>query len=168
MTSDVTLQRICLRPVSPDIAEQVVDGHRQPNWAADYPTEGDVVVSAIVLRAISAGVDYRPPTVTEPWSGPWQICVRTESQECVIGAVGFKGGPAEGQVEIGYGIAESARGNGYVTDAVLALVQLVRSQQLSVIAETEPGNDASERVLERCGFTRTHTAADGNLWWRTD
>ena len=166
MTTDLMLQRICLRPVSQEMARAIVDGDRRDDWAPDYPTDGDVVICAVVLRAIDAGVAYRPPSLATPWTGPWQICVRNDAGETVIGAVGFKGGPVEGTVEIGYGIAESARGHGYVTDAVMALLQLVGDHDVAVVAETEPGNDASERVLQRCGFVTTHTAADGNLWWR--
>lgn len=168
MTAELMLQRICLRPVSEAMARAVVQGNRSTDWAHDYPTDGDVVISTVVLRAIEAGAAYQPPSVVTPWTGPWQICVRGEAGETVIGAIGFKGGPVDGSVEIGYGIAESARGHGYVTDAVMALLQLVSGHDVTVVAETEPGNAASERVLQRCGFVPTHTAADGNLWWRAD
>lgn len=165
MSTDLILQRIVLRPITSESACAVVDGNRQGDWAADYPTDGDMVICALVLRAIDSGVTYVPPTVVTPWTGPWQVCVRSAEGETVIGGIGFKGGPKNGTIEIGYGIAESARGNGYVTEAVRALLQLVSSQEVSVIAETEPGNRASERVLQRCGFIPTHSADDGNLWW---
>lgn len=168
MSTDLVLQRIVLRPITAESAAAVVDGLRGDNWAADYPTDGDMVICTLVLRALDSGVEYQPPTVITPWTGPWQVCVRTDESDTVIGGIGFKGGPANGTIEIGYGIAESARGHGYATDAVRALLQLVTGQDLSVIAETEPGNTASERVLQRCGFVPTHTADDGNLWWEAE
>ena len=165
--TDLALQRIVLRPITIEIATAVVDGPRQPNWAADYPTDGDVVICSLMLRSVAAGVDFHPATVLTPWSGPWQILTKgSDDSLTVIGAIGFKGLPLEGVVEIGYGIAESARGSGYATEAVMALLQLADSAGVGVIAETEPGNEPSERVLRRCGFEQTHTAQDGNSWWR--
>ena len=106
MTTDLMLQRICLRPVSQEMARETVEGQRHDDWAPDYPTDGDVFISSVVLRAIDAGVAYRPPSLALPWTGPWQICVRGEAGETVVGGIGFKGGPVDGTVEIGYGIAE--------------------------------------------------------------
>jgi [ribosomal protein S5]-alanine N-acetyltransferase len=40
----------------------------------------------------------------------------------VVGSGGFKGPPADGAVEIGYGVAPSARGQGFATQAVRLLV----------------------------------------------
>ncbi|NBO45930.1 MAG: N-acetyltransferase [Actinobacteria bacterium] len=168
MSADLVLQRIVLRPITAGSAAEVVNGLRHDDWAVDYPTDGDMVICALVLRALDSGVNYQPPTVIAPWTGPWQVCVRTNDGETVIGGIGFKGGPTNGAIEIGYGIAESARGHGYATDAVRALLQLVSGQDLRVTAETEPGNTASERVLQRCGFVPTHTADDGNLWWEVE
>ena len=165
MSPDLILQRTVLRPITVDVARNVVDGVRDDDWAADYPTDGDVVICSLVLRSVDAGVDYQPPSVITPWTGPWQVCARSDQGDIVIGGIGFKGGPVNGTIEIGYGIAESARGHGYVTESVRALVQLVSNIDVSVIAETEPGNSASERVLQRCGFVITHIADDGNLWW---
>jgi RimJ/RimL family protein N-acetyltransferase len=172
MTAALPLTRITLRPITPDMAKDVANNNRAANWAEDYPTDGDIIISGVLLKAIDMGVDYAPPTVVQPWSGPWQICVRDDkdsSADTVVGAIGFKGGPDDAnQVEIGYGITESARGFGYATEAVTALVELASRQGVTVIAETETHNDASERVLQRCGFILTHTALDGNRWWRLD
>ena len=66
MTTELMLQRICLRPVSQEMAREIVDGQRHDDWALDYPTDGDVVISSVVLRAIDAGVAYQPPSVAVP------------------------------------------------------------------------------------------------------
>ena len=39
-----------------------------------------------------------------------------------VGGIGFKGQPDGGCVEIGYGLAPSARGHGYAAEAVVALL----------------------------------------------
>ncbi|MBQ9564560.1 MAG: GNAT family N-acetyltransferase, partial [Synergistaceae bacterium] len=57
----------------------------------------------------------------------------------------------------GYGIAEEYRGWGYATEAVAAVVSWALRQPgvTRVEAETDAGNAASKRVLEKCGFVPT-------------
>lgn len=73
----------------------------------------------------------------------------------VVGDIGCHGGPnEEGSVEIGYGFAGPYRGNGLATEAVSALVSMLREQPdvRTVMATTERGNEPSQRLLERIGF----------------
>ncbi len=70
-----------------------------------------------------------------------------------VGGVGFKGQPDGGCVEIGYGLAPSARGQGYAAEAVVALLALAAEHGVSrVIADTTLDNIASQRTLLRAGF----------------
>lgn len=73
-----------------------------------------------------------------------------------IGNLCFKGLNPDGTVEIGYGVDEEYRNNGYCTEAVRAMTKWALSQEgvSSVEAETEPANTASLRVLEKAGFIR--------------
>ena len=90
-----------------------------------------------------------------------------KSDRVVIGSAGFKNSPNEnGEIEIGYGLGKKFEGGGYMTEAVQAMCDwaLQQGQVKNVIAETEPGNPKSERVLERCGFTIYKK--DINTWWR--
>ena len=78
--------------------------------------------------------------------------------DLVIGDCGTLGGPSEdGEIEIGYGLAEPYRGRGYGTMLVKPLADflLVRPGVNRVVAETLPSNRPSYRVLERAGFRRT-------------
>ena len=60
---------------------------------------------------------------------------------------------SEKTIEIGYRVIPSARNLGYCTDAVKAFLDhLFNSQFLKVIAESNPKNSASRRVLEKSGF----------------
>jgi RimJ/RimL family protein N-acetyltransferase len=69
----------------------------------------------------------------------------------VVGDCGWFG-PDE-QVEIGYGLAPSARGRGIGLEAVRQLVDWVASQGAgSVRGEVLPGNEPSLRLLTRLGF----------------
>lgn len=74
-----------------------------------------------------------------------------------VGDLSFKGVSPEGVTEIGYGIEEGHRGKGYATEAVKAMVAWAfgHGEIQAVEAETESGNGASRRVLEKCGFAAT-------------
>jgi RimJ/RimL family protein N-acetyltransferase len=56
-------------------------------------------------------------------------------------------------VEIGYGLAPSARGHGYAAEAVIALLAIAAERGVTaVLADTEIDNIASQRTLERARF----------------
>ena len=86
-----------------------------------------------------------------PWYAAWMIELRDGTR---IGDLCFKGLRADGAAEIGYGILEAYRGQGYAAEAVGAAVRWAFEQPGAgrVEAETEPDNKASQRVLEKCGF----------------
>ena len=66
----------------------------------------------------------------------------------------FKSAPMERKVEIGYGIA-SVRGCRWHATTGLALMvteAFASSQVDTVLASASPGNVASRRVLQKCGF----------------
>jgi RimJ/RimL family protein N-acetyltransferase len=63
--------------------------------------------------------------------------------------------PMRGVIEVGYWLFARARGRGLATRAVQAVVREAFASGLwRVEAHVRIGNDASERVLERAGFTR--------------
>lgn len=68
----------------------------------------------------------------------------------------FKGLDSNGIAEIGYGISEQYRNNGYAAEAVKAVSEWALTQPgvNSVESETDPDYKASQRVLEKCGFVR--------------
>ncbi len=72
----------------------------------------------------------------------------------VVGSAMLKRRPEPGWVEIGYGVAESARGKGVATAAVRALIVRAFADPgvSEVYAETAVDNLASRRVLEKAGF----------------
>jgi RimJ/RimL family protein N-acetyltransferase len=74
-------------------------------------------------------------------------------QSLVAGA-GYFGPPSRGTVEIGYSVVPEARGQGYATEIVEALVaHAFKSQRVrSIIAHAQDTNEASSSVLRRCGF----------------
>ncbi len=85
------------------------------------------------------------------WYAIWMIEKRDGTH---IGDLCFKGLREDGAVEIGYGILEEYQGQGYATEAVRAACRwaLGHAEVKTLEAETEAGNLASQRVLEKCGF----------------
>jgi RimJ/RimL family protein N-acetyltransferase len=86
-----------------------------------------------------------------PAHGTFLIAVAGE----LVGECGWFGAPDEaGQVEIGYGLAASARGRGLGTEAVGVLAAWVDGQPgvRRITADALIGNEPSRRVLERLGF----------------
>jgi len=100
----------------------------------------------------------------EEWASDWFICLDSGAE---IGGIGFKGSPDEnGNVEIGYGIDEKYRKNGYATEAVNSVTAWALSQSgvKRVVAQTEPDNAASQRVLFKNGFKPCGTGEEGPLF----
>jgi RimJ/RimL family protein N-acetyltransferase len=124
-------------------------------WAADYPFGGDLAAIGSLLRATKISGEQRP-------FGYYQIRVHPDG--LVVGGVGFKGLPAEGVVEIGYGLVPSARGHGYAAEAVGQLMEIAAGAGVTTIrADTELGNTASRRTLENAGFHQV--SADAELYY---
>ena len=127
-------------------------------WVSDYPTEGDLVVAGI---ACEAGEHHDEVG----FFGVYQVRLATTGE--AVGGIGFVHPPEGGAAEVGYGLAESVRGRGYATEALLALVDLAGHEGAEVVvAMTAVDNVASQRVLERCGFERgevLHGGEDGPM-----
>ena len=80
----------------------------------------------------------------------------TQTGEC-IGRVYFYSKPElNDEVEIGYGILEEYRNNGFATEAAKAVVQFAfeKAGQDVLVAIVKPENTASRRVIEKLGFIK--------------
>lgn len=87
----------------------------------------------------------------------------------LVGWGGFKGPPNDGVVELGYEIAEPRQGRGLATAATRAMVEEASADERvhTVIAHTLAEPNASNRVLEKAGFSRDGQAEeDGTPLWR--
>jgi predicted acetyltransferase len=144
-----------LVPVTPEDAAAMRAGERRADWAEGYPREDD-------LDAV--GMSTSGP---DAWS-PRHIVRRSDA--LVVGSIGCFGPPADGVVEVGYGLVPQARGGGLMTDVLSGLVRSLEASGLSVVAHTEPDNVASHRVLARLGFRRLEEPGAGAgaewLWAR--
>ncbi|GAA4297551.1 GNAT family N-acetyltransferase [Nibribacter koreensis] len=96
----------------------------------------------------------------------WSIVLKLEN--VLVGDICFKGAPdEEGQVEIGYGTYDRYQNKGIMSEAVQLLLSWCQSRPdiKAVLAETETGNTASEKILIKNAFTRYHHGRD-NSWWK--
>ncbi|WP_037577585.1 GNAT family N-acetyltransferase [Phaeacidiphilus oryzae] len=140
--------RLLLHPLSPDEAERLVAGvpGAGEEWAPGYPPEGDIRAASAFLRTCAEEGD--------PWPfGVYQIRLLGDGR--AIGGIGFHGAPdAEGWVTVGYGLVPSARGNGFASEALRALLRFAREHGVSgVHGDTEPGNLPSQRVMTAAGMS---------------
>lgn len=100
----------------------------------------------------------------------WLIVLKRDNFE--IGEVGFKNSPNErGEIEVGYGIEEQYRGNGYMTEALKKLIDWVFDQYgarvLAVTACTDKYNIPSQRVLKKVQM-KLYKEDEKYLWWKID
>jgi RimJ/RimL family protein N-acetyltransferase len=171
--------RLILRPVPWDAVVAITGDERLDDWADDYPSDGDVVIAGLLLgadQAVQPGMGQVPArdaagqvtagdaddgrarqAAPEPGDEDWghrQIVERASG--LVVGGIGFFGPPRGGEVEVGYGIVPSRQGRGYATEALRTMIAMAwaDARVTVVVASTDPGNVASQLVLERAGFRR--------------
>jgi predicted acetyltransferase len=142
-----------LVPITAEEASAMRAGERLTWWADGYPRQDDLDAIGML------------PSGPDPWS-PRHIVRRSDG--LAVGSIGCFGPPADGIVEIGYGLVPQARGGGLMTDVLSAMVRSLEAAGLRVVAHTEPDNVASQRVLARLGFRRVEEpdrAADAEWLW---
>ena len=138
---------------------QIANNNRENKyWVADYPTEGDVLIARLELE------------VTEPslGSSPSKFQIRLRSTGDAIGGIGFKADHDSDHLmgtEIGYGIAQSQQGKGFGAEAVAGIIELAHQRGITtLLAETDPDNFASQKVLLNNGFSEL-TKSEQGIWW---
>jgi RimJ/RimL family protein N-acetyltransferase len=163
-------KRLRLVPITLDMVEAVLSRDKEAADAAldralaalGWPTgarfpdswpNDDLVARAFPysLAAIRAAPE------TRLW-GDTMVVTRDDPPR-VLGSVVFKGLPADGIAEVGYGIEDGSRGQGLATEATLACVEWALAQPgiIAVQAITFEGHLASLGVIKNCGMTRVGT-----------
>lgn len=152
---DIETTRLVLHAIDEAEATRICSRTAGPKdcWAADYPFTGDLAAVGGFLRTTEQHGEQRP-------FGYYQI-IRA-ADRLAVGGVGFKGPPCGGSVEVGYGLAPSARGHGYAGEALTALLTVaVNHGVATVLADTTDDNLPSQRTLASAGFALV--GADGDL-----
>jgi RimJ/RimL family protein N-acetyltransferase len=145
-------ERLWLRQLEASEARALLQGKADPErpWMAGYPMQGTLIAVEAFVRAIDNGAD--PGAY-----GVYQV-VRS-GDDMVVGDIGFHGPPDQrGSVTVGYGLAPGARGRGYATEALRAVVAwaLEQPEVAAVEADTTHANLPSQRVMERAGMRLYH------------
>ena len=88
------------------------------------------------------------------------LAVTLPRHKAFIGVVGIGNKPeVDNEIEIAYFVSREYRNQGYITEAANALItwafQTLKIDSLMAIVE--PENLPSQRVVEKCGFTRCET-----------
>lgn len=142
---------------------------------ASIPAEDLHILAASSLPCIheySCAADALPPQfvaaraleqlaadVPAYWCSTFYVVATTDKH--IVGSCGFKHAPTDGMVEIGYGISPDCRKQGAATAAVQALLQLAfDGGARQVMAQVNPENLASTRVVQKLGFVSTGSYVD--------
>jgi [ribosomal protein S5]-alanine N-acetyltransferase len=130
------------------------------DWPNDSDARDGLSWHLRALQADEQQVAWRLRVIVERLSGN------------VIGSINLKGPPdADGDVEIGWGLAEHHRHRGYALEAALAVVAWVLQQPaVRCISATVPDdNPPSQGLAAKLGLVRTgETRRDLPLWKTTD
>ncbi|MEW2220121.1 GNAT family N-acetyltransferase [Streptomyces sp. NPDC006990] len=144
---DLHTERLVLHPMTRQEAGRVVRRRPGPGdrWGPEYPDAMDVRGARVLLAACGADGDRRPV-------GNYEI--RRREDGCAIGGIGLNrvSGAADA-VTVGYGLNVSARGKGYATEALRALLAYAWSQGVTrVEADADLDNAASQHVMAAAGM----------------
>jgi RimJ/RimL family protein N-acetyltransferase len=148
MDEGLRTARLDLVLLRPEDARAMLQGANENGdlWSDRYPL-GSTLLRA-ELTAAAAAQD-RPLGRF----GTYQVVRRADAH--VIGDVGFVGPPDDtGAVHVSCTITRDARGQGYGTEALTAVLAWVREQPglTCVLADTTRSNIAAQRLLERVGL----------------
>jgi RimJ/RimL family protein N-acetyltransferase len=149
--AEIRAGSVTLVGIDRELARAILIG-RAPDgarWADGYPTDGSLACAAAVIAANDAGR-------TSPFGA---FCIVRNDTGLTIGDALFHGPPDDrGTVDIGYGLVPSARGHGFATIAVCAMLKWAFAQPAvtRITANTTDDNAASVRVMERAGMTISH------------
>jgi ribosomal-protein-alanine N-acetyltransferase len=158
----IETERLLLRPFTRDDAEALHEIWSDPSArrfrddVPDWPRPRTVEDTLRYLEPIIAGQ-------TERGYASWAVIEKATGR--LVGDCGLF--PADGvgpEIELAYGLAPDVWGRGYATEAAGACLR-VAFEELGVarvVADVDPANAASIRVLEKVGFEQTGEK-DGKL-----
>ncbi|MEO8085055.1 MAG: GNAT family N-acetyltransferase [Ardenticatenales bacterium] len=146
----LTTERLRLRPLMPSDAASLYavfsDAAVMRYWST-APWTSDAAAHELIAKDVRAHAD-----------GAYvRLGIEVHSTGALIGTCTlFDLVPQCRRAEIGYALARAAWGNGYMHEALIALVAFgFRDLDLNRIeADIDPRNEASARSLERLGFVK--------------
>lgn len=160
-------ERLFLIPANLPMLEAIAE----EDWAALSALLGGVDMADHWLHFPEAMIWMRDFLLEhEADLGWWNYLIVHRQDVRLIGTCGYKGTPSfEGEVEIGYEIAESYQFQGLATEAARALVEnAFRFEAVKrIMACTLPEKNASNHLLQKIGFQfvgEQFDIEDGKIW----
>ncbi len=148
-TPSLRLRQMVLDDAAPFMALNAEPSTRQWLPSHVYPS----------LEEATSRVQYLVACYLQPGHpklGPYVLSIDHKTSGKLLGHVGFS--PFHGEVEVSYAIAESSRGCGYGTEALVRACTWL-NEEFSVpqiLALTESANDDSCRLLIRADFFKVN------------
>ena len=132
----------------------------RPGWAEDAPALAQAISDEMIVRNLATapwpyGLRDAEAFLAQPRDPAlpsFLIFERTDGAPRLVGSCGLGRRPS-GAVELGYWIARQHWGQGFATEAALALIEIARALGLTQLEGSHfLDNPASGRVLEKLGF----------------
>lgn len=162
----VETERLVLLPLSADYLRLCLEKLPQLELELGIEISPDILTES-VGRAM--GIKLAKMAQVKEWRHVWYTywLLIVKEEQYGVGVAGFKGYPTQrGEVEIGYSIAPAYQGQGYMTEAVGAMIAWAFEMPrcTAVFAQTLKSNLASHRVLEKVGMQMTNETEDSLMW----
>lgn len=163
---NIVTDRLILIPITLKIAEALINGDNSEvlklgiNTNKAWPTSDTMDILPIIVETLKNSA----PSGFETW-----MIERKDSKE-IIGDIGFHGMPDEnGEVEIGYGLVESERRNGFGFEAARAIMDFaIAHEAVKVIkADCLINNIPSAKILEKLEMQEVNRD-DELIYWKYD
>jgi ribosomal-protein-alanine N-acetyltransferase len=99
------------------------------------------------------------------YGAPWGVWERETGE--LVGDASLHYDTTFGAWELSYGFRRDRWGRGYASEAAQACVRhgFETMRVARIVADVDPANPASRRVLEKCGFVRVRELEDGRLFY---
>jgi RimJ/RimL family protein N-acetyltransferase len=96
---------------------------------------------------------------------PWGVWERETG--ALVGDCSIHYDTTFGDWELSYGFRRDRWGRGYASEAAHAAVRhgFEKMRLVRIVADVDPANPASMRVLEKCGFVRVRELDDGRVFF---
>lgn len=162
----IETENLLLYQCNPAILSHAIAGNQQLSKTLGVKVEDNC--TEFGTMALQYAHDRLQENIDE--RGWWTYLPVHRKDNQLIGSCGYKGKPTpEGNVEIGYEIMHTYRNRGLATELAQALIDhaFQTAGVKSVTAHTLAEDNATTKVLQKCGFQKVeeiNDPDDGLLW----
>lgn len=165
---DVNTERLKIIPLDKQSLElSIIDFNKMENSLGLISTDKNIGQREQNVFKIRLD-DVKNNEENYTWYTTWMVILKSENR--IIGHIMIKGYPNEnGEVTIGYYTQPLYRGRGYMSEAVIRIVEWIflNSDVKFVIADTLKTNIISQGLLRKMGMT-VYKEDDECFWWKLE